>query len=181
MKWLYERAADNNSRFVLGTVGTNPLICIGLNPSTAEPDRLDETLTRVQEVAHRNGFDSFIMLNVYPKRDTHPDDLPGGYDPELKTDNEQWISSVIAGRPLPVYAAWGGIIKKRAYLAPLVRDVLDLPGLSSVRWLTRGDLVDGRHPRHPLYVAYREPFRDFDTNAYRAVLDAMTRRTHAGN
>src|SRR4051812_17137745 len=108
MQWLYERARDNSSRYVLGTVGTKPLICIGLNPSTAEPSKLDDTVTRVQKVARLNGYDSFIMLNVYPKRDTNPDDLPGGYDPALKANNERWISSTIAGRSLPVYAAWGG-------------------------------------------------------------------------
>lgn len=181
MQWLYEHAADNSSRFVLGTAGLSPLVCIGLNPSTAEPNKLDDTVTRVQKVALSNGHDSFIMLNVYPKRDTYPDDLPGGYDPALKADNERWISTTVAGRALPVYAAWGGIVTRRAYLAPLLRDILDLPALTNVQWLSRGDLVDGRHPRHPLYVAYREPFRDFDTNVYRGVLDTMTRYTHGSN
>lgn len=72
MDWLYERTPDNSSRFVLGIDGANPLVCLGLNPSTAEPGHLDPTVSRVQEAARRNGFDGFIMLNVYPKRDTLP-------------------------------------------------------------------------------------------------------------
>jgi len=78
---------------------------------------------------------------------------------------------------LPVYAAWGGLITKRAYLAPMLRDILDLPEMGNVKWLTRGALVAGVHPRHPLYVANREPLRDFDINAYRGVLDMMAKRS----
>lgn len=174
MQWLYERTADNSSRFVLGTVGEHPLICMGLNPSTAEPDKLDDTVTRVQNVARRSGHDSFIMLNVYPKRDPRPDNLPGGYDPALKVENERWIASIITSHSVPIYAAWGGIISKRSYLAPLLRDVLDLPVLRCTQWLTRGQLVGGKHPRHPLYVAYKETFRPFDIDRYRHVLDETT-------
>ncbi|WP_416386030.1 DUF1643 domain-containing protein [Anaerocolumna aminovalerica] len=44
--WIYEIDEENIIRYVLGTVGENPLICFGLNPSTAEPDFLDPTLKK---------------------------------------------------------------------------------------------------------------------------------------
>lgn len=31
-------------------------------------------------LAEYNGYTSFIMLNLYPKRDTYPDDLPDEAD-----------------------------------------------------------------------------------------------------
>lgn len=173
MRWLYERTEDNASRFVLGTEGENPLICIGINPSTAEPCNLDRTLTRVRKVASRNGFDSFVMLNVYPKRNTVPDDLPDDFDVALKSANERWIASVVAGRPLPVYAAWGGILGKRTYLSELARDIVDLPALNKAQWYTRGRLTTGGHPRHPLYVSVEEPLSPFDIGTYRQVLDKV--------
>lgn len=37
MEWIYKNTSDNKSRFVLGTKGDKPLICFGINPSTAEP------------------------------------------------------------------------------------------------------------------------------------------------
>ena len=46
-RWLYERTIDNAARFVLGTIGANPLICFGINPSTAEPGNLDPTVNYV--------------------------------------------------------------------------------------------------------------------------------------
>lgn len=42
-QWLYEHNDDNSARYVLGTVGENPLVCFGVNPSTAEPNALDAT------------------------------------------------------------------------------------------------------------------------------------------
>ncbi len=74
-QWLYERTTDNYARFVLGTIGNNPLICFGINPSTAEPGNLDPTINYVSSIATSNGFDCFVMLNVYPQRATNPNSL----------------------------------------------------------------------------------------------------------
>lgn len=75
MNWIYEKNSDNTSRYVLGTVGTNPLICIGVNPSTAEPGNLDNTLKSVTRICEANGYDSWIMLNLYPQRATNPNEM----------------------------------------------------------------------------------------------------------
>ena len=65
-RWLYVPDFYTEYRYVLGTKGEKPLICIGVNPSTAEPDHLDNTLKSVERIALGNGYDSFIMFNVYP-------------------------------------------------------------------------------------------------------------------
>ena len=52
-KWLYVPNAYTEYRYILGTRGENPLICIGINPSTARPDGLDNTLKSV--VLNNNG------------------------------------------------------------------------------------------------------------------------------
>ena len=64
-KWLYAPNFYSEYRSILGTRGRNPLICIGINPSTAKPDDLDNTLKSVERIAHGNGYDSFIMFNVF--------------------------------------------------------------------------------------------------------------------
>ena len=43
-KWLYAPNFYSEYRYILGTRGKNPLICIGINPSTAQPGALDNTL-----------------------------------------------------------------------------------------------------------------------------------------
>ena len=64
-RWLYVPNFYSEYRYILGTRGEKPLICIGINPSTAAPDDLDNTLKSVERVALHNGYDSFIMFNVY--------------------------------------------------------------------------------------------------------------------
>ena len=74
-KWIYAPDFYSEYRYILGTRGKKPLICIGINPSTARPDALDNTLKSVERIALGNGFDSFIMFNVYAQRATSPDDM----------------------------------------------------------------------------------------------------------
>ena len=62
--WLYIPDHYAEYRYLLGTKGANPLICIGINPSTAAPGALDNTLKSVERIAKGNGFDSFLMFNV---------------------------------------------------------------------------------------------------------------------
>ena len=70
--WLYVPSFYTEYRYILGTRGENPLICIGINPSTAQPGDLDNTLKSVERIAKNNGYDSFIMFNVYAQRATDP-------------------------------------------------------------------------------------------------------------
>ena len=73
--WYYEPHTYQPYRYVLGRVGRHPLVCIGINPSTAQPGALDPTLKSVERLAAANGFDSWIMFNVYPQRATDPNDM----------------------------------------------------------------------------------------------------------
>ena len=41
--WLYVPDFYSEYRYILGTRGERPLICIGINPSTAAPDDLART------------------------------------------------------------------------------------------------------------------------------------------
>ena len=67
-KWLYAPNFYSEYRYILGTRGQNPLICVGINPSTAKPDALDNTLKSVQRIAHGNGFDRYDGRNYQPWR-----------------------------------------------------------------------------------------------------------------
>ena len=74
-RWLYVPNTYSEYRYILGTRGEKPLICVGINPSTAAPDALDPTLQSAQRIALANGYDSFLMFNVYAQRATRPDDM----------------------------------------------------------------------------------------------------------
>ena len=107
-KWLYAPNFYSEYRYILGTKGKNPLICIGINPSTAEPDNLDNTLKSVERIAHGNGFDSFIMFNVYAQRATNPDAMERQCNLTLHQENLKAFRYVLSISKTPtVWAAWG--------------------------------------------------------------------------
>ena len=126
-RWLYVPNVYTEYRYILATRGEHPLICVGVNPSTAAPGDLDPTLKSVERVALHNGFDSFIMFNVYAQRATDPDDMELTYNPELHRENMEAFDYALsldrAGAPA-VWAAWGTIIEKRDYLPACVRDMV---------------------------------------------------------
>ena len=95
-KWLFVPNHYTEFRYILGTRGTHPLICVGINPSTARPDALDNTLKSVERIAHGNGFDSFLMFNVYAQRATSPDDMDSALDARLHRENMKAFDYILS-------------------------------------------------------------------------------------
>ena len=166
-KWLYAPPFYSEYRYILGTRGKNPLICIGINPSTAAPDDLDNTLKSVQRIALGNGFDSFIMFNVYAQRATSPDDMEKNCNAALHRENLEAFRYVLSISEKPVvWAAWGAIIEKRGYLADCVRDMLEAGREFGASWVCAGAITKKGHPHHPLYLRKDEKIKPFDVAQY---------------
>lgn len=172
--WIYERSADGSARFVLGTVGSNPLVCFGINPSTAKPGALDPTVGRVSRFAVDNGFDSWTMLNVYPQIATDPKALDRMPRPEFTSENERHIDRVLAGRPLTLLAAWGTLITSRPYLQDLLSRILMVTSASGCDWVSLGEPTKHGHPRHPLYQPATSPLQPYDVGRYAAIARPAT-------
>lgn len=169
-KWLYVPNVYSEYRYILGTRGKNPLICVGINPSTAEPDNLDNTLKSVERIAHANGYDSFIMFNVYAQRATNPDDMDLVLNERLHRENMAAFRYVLGlygeGNRPAVWAAWGTIIEKRPYLADCVRDMIEAGREVNAEWLSAGKISKKGHPHHPLYLRKDEKTTPFDIVSY---------------
>lgn len=166
-RWLYAPNFYSEYRYILGTRGKKPLICIGINPSTARPDCLDNTLKSVERIALGNGYDSFIMFNVYAQRATRPDDMERSCNLQLHKENLEAFRYVLElGETCSVWAAWGAIIEKRDYLLPCVRDMLAVGKELGARWFCAGPISKKGHPHHPLYLRKDEQLRPFDVEAY---------------
>ena len=166
-KWLYAPNFYSEYRYILGTRGKNPLICIGINPSTAEPDNLDNTLKSVQRIALGNGFDSFIMFNVYAQRATDPDAMERQCNLELHRENLKAFRYVLSISETPtVWAAWGAIIEKRGYLSDCVRDMVAVGREYGANWCCAGAISKKGHPHHPLYLRKDEKIKPFDIDEY---------------
>ena len=166
-KWLYAPNFYSEYRYILGTRGENPLICIGINPSTAKPDALDNTLKSVERIAKGNGFDSFIMFNVYAQRATDPDSMERQCNRVLHQENLKAFRYILSISKKPaVWAAWGAIIEKRDYLADCVRDMVQVGQAYDASWYRAGAITKKGHPHHPLYLRKDEKIKPFDVESY---------------
>ena len=171
-KWIYAPNFYSEYRYILGTRGCKPLICIGINPSTARPDALDNTLKSVERIALGNGFDSFIMFNVYAQRATDPDAMERTCNPLLHRENMAAFDYVLSLSESPaVWAAWGAIIEKRGYLLDCLRDMIAIGEKRGARWFSAGPISKKGHPHHPLYLRKDAPLEPFDIGAYCRLLE----------
>ncbi len=170
-KWIYAPNFYSEYRYILGTRGKKPLICIGINPSTAQPGDLDNTLKSVERIALGNGFDSFIMFNVYAQRATNPDAMEKTCNSLLHRENLEAFRYILSISEHPaVWAAWGTIIEKRDYLPLCLRDFLDVGEEYGASWYCAGKCSKKGHPHHPLYLRKDELLKPFDIEGYLSTL-----------
>ena len=168
-RWLYVPNTYGEYRYILGTRGERPLICVGVNPSTAAPGDLDPTLKSVERVALHNGYDSFIMFNVYAQRATRPEDMERACNAALHRENMRAFDYALsldrAGAPA-VWAAWGAVIEKRDYLPQCVRDMIAVGERRNARWFSAGKRTKAGHPHHPQYHPKEIPREPIDVAPY---------------
>lgn len=170
--WLYVPNHYGEYRYILGTKGNFPLICVGINPSTAAPGDLDNTLKSVERIARFNGYDSFIMFNVYAQRATRPDDMDQICNIPLHRENMRAFDYILSLTPHPaIWAAWGAVIEARSYLPLCVRDMIDIGSLHNAQWFSAGQRTKKGHPHHPLYLRKDSALEPLDISAY---LDALS-------
>ncbi|MDR2027681.1 MAG: DUF1643 domain-containing protein [Prevotellaceae bacterium] len=163
---IYRNSEDNSLRYVLGKKGSNPLVVLGLNPSTADDKTPDQTITRVMGFAEGTKHDGFVMINLYPLRATNPDNLPKEFNIEHHRANLEAIDAALNGyQEIDVLVAFGSGGITRSYLKDCLKDIVALIGKRKVNWYKIGELTKYGHPRHPSRAAY-EALTSFDIEEY---------------
>lgn len=162
--WIYLRDKEREARYLLGRPGKNNLVFVGINPNTANPEKLDRTATRINNLITTSGFeyekgkskcDGWIMINLSPQISRYPKDLleDNNKNEEIIKENIKAIKSLNKYKIGCIYAAWGNAIenKKRKYLVNTLKEIVDI--LGDKNWYHKGTLTQKNHPRHPLYVS----------------------------
>ena len=167
-KWICEPENYADYRFVLGIRGEKPLVVIGINPSTAMPGNLDSTMKSVERIAYSNGFDSYLMINVYPQRATNPENLDLSLNSQLHDKNMEMIENILkdTNGEKAIWAAWGTNIKRRKYLKSCMEDMVLLMETYNVSWYKAGKVSKEGHPHHPLYLKSDSVLEPFDIKEY---------------
>mgnify|MGYP001231335547 CR=1 FL=1 len=121
----------------------NPLLIIGLNPSTADATHNDPTIRRCIGFAERWGHNALVVANLFSYRSTQPKGLKKARFPVgPETDRILQEEAMKAGTILAAWGAHGGLFDRN-------RDVLAL--LQDYPLFCLGKTKAG-HPRHPLYI-----------------------------
>ena len=142
-------------RYLLKKEGQHPMVVIGVNPSKATDKVPDATMARVMRLAELNGFDSFIMLNLYPQRSTKPTGLDKERDEVLHQENLKQIEAAVAGLDNPVVlCAFGNTIGVRRYLKDCLKDIVRVFEPKHPQWKQIGKPTVWGNPRHPSRAAY---------------------------
>lgn len=165
--WIYDHD-EPLSRYSLGQEGKNPLICFGVNPSTAVPENLDPTVASVARYAQTKSYDGWLMFNLYPQRATNPDKMHKQFQKKIHEKNVAVIRDLAQNlqTELDIWCAWGTLIEKRPYLKRCLADIYDALSDFNCTYFTRGNISKAGHPHHPLYLRKDSPMDIFEMNTY---------------
>jgi len=167
-EWIYITNGDNTARYALGVKGEHPIVCVGVNPSTASPERLDPTIQSVQRIAAANGYDGWIMLNLTPQRSTNPDALFQKRDEVLYEKNLEVIRNILYKHNPSIWVAWGTLHLSRDYLIDTMEEIYLISKTQDCSIDRYSPLTKEGHPRHPLYQGTNKTFHPFDLMKYLA-------------
>ncbi len=113
---------------------------IGLNPSTADENTDDPTLTRCINFAKKWGYGGVRTANLFAFRATDPVVMKAAKDP-VGPDNNKWLKKLAQETDLTI-AAWGN---DGSFLGRSEQVKALLPNLHCLKINKSGE------PAHPLY------------------------------
>lgn len=128
-----------------------------LNPSIADGDRDDLTVTKCVRFSKRWGYGELVIVNLYAAIATDPLDLLELDDP-IGPENEKALELAVRSSSSLV-AAWGATIhelERRGLGWPGRELVAELASRHGCAISSLGVTRDG-HPRHPSRVGYETP------------------------
>lgn len=135
--------------------GSGPVISLGMvNPSLADGNKNDPTMTKVDGFALRLGASKVKVWNKYALIDKDVKALRSAVDP-VGPENDAYIAQAIRDADIHIIA-WGPLSKLPKPLRGRWRSVVDVLSQAGAKPMCWGTALDGQ-PRHPLMLAYATP------------------------
>lgn len=125
---------------------------IGLNPSTANESKNDNTITKIIKICEHNNFDGFYMLNLFGLITAYPKELKANFDIALG-DNDKYLLE-IADRVNKIVFCWGDF-KESKERAEIVKKMFPHNQLYCLKKNKSGS------PKHPLYCLDKSELIEF--------------------
>lgn len=116
------------------------MLFIGLNPSTADENKDDQTIRRCIDYAQRWGYGGLKMANLFAYRATLPSDLKKAKEP-IGVDNNGYIKELSKGAAITI-VAWsndGSYLDRDKDVLKLIEEPMCL------------NINKSGQPSHPLY------------------------------
>lgn len=162
--YRHHETTTDSYRYVLGEWGHRNLVFVGVNPSTATDKMHDPTIRKAIKFAANNGYDGWVMINLYPQRATDPNNLHVVADTNARYQNMMEILQLFESLDrFAVCCCWGNLVEKRKYLMDCV---VGLANVVSNPTYSLGEVTKSGHPRHPLYLGYETNLIPFDLEGY---------------
>lgn len=168
---------DKTKRYLLGELGNNNILCVGLNPSTADKDVTDPTSISIEKIAYNHSYDGWVLVNLYPKRTSKPKMLEILADKDAIKRNYQHIEEAIKKYNIQnVWLAWGNNVVERKYFNDCIVNLSQVLQKFDLNILSIGT-NDTKHPTHPSPQAINMKFKNgkkvelikFDFEEYLAI------------
>lgn len=157
---------DNTIRYTLGKYTRNPLIIFGINPSKADAEQNDNTISIVEHIAKIRKCDGYLMLNLCPLRATNINkNFFVKCNDEMFAFNLECIRERIYDSA-EVVAAWGAHISDSEIFIDSLEKINDIIKEKNAKWICLSETQSG-HPHHPTRLAYKNmTFEVFDMDMY---------------
>ena len=117
-----------------------------LNPSTANEEDDDRTVSRIRGFSNSLGYGGFIIVNLFAYRTPYPNKLYEVEDPIGKY-NDHYIRETLDSNP-DVIVAWGnsgGYLDRHEKIFEILES--KKIKVKALKWNSSG------HPAHPLYLS----------------------------
>jgi hypothetical protein len=123
---------------------------IGLNPSTANDSKNDNTITKLVKITENNGYGGFYMLNLFALISTNPDNLLNQAISTIGRRNNAYLHHY-ASRAKKVVFCWGSFTQAYEPLGDFLSDSRadQVAKMFPERYCLQHNST-GR-PKHPLY------------------------------